>query len=714
MVCILTALDAEPTLGAGLQGRRRPTAVGNSRAQAVRRERYRKEPMLRIGIDTGGTFTDFVVNEDGKVTTFKLPSTPDKPEKAVLDGMTRILESNGEAKSFLVRYGSTVATNTLLERKGAKTALVTNQGFEDILEIGRQNRPELYRLSASKPEPLVPSKLRVGIKERTLHDGSSLTALEGKSLDWLGGKIGQIEPESLAVVLLYSYLTPESENRIAQALSETGIPISLSHRVHPEFREYERTCATVINAYLTPTMTRYLSALTSDPIMEDGKLTVMQSSGGAISGEVARSEPIRTLLSGPAGGVVGAFRTSLEAGFEKIISFDMGGTSTDVCLCDGGISTTNESMIDNLPVPTQMIGIHTIGAGGGSLARIDSGGLLRVGPESAGADPGPVAYGKGDQITVTDAHIFLGHLHPDFFLGGEMQLFPERIEPALEALTQQLNQATERSLSLEDVAEGILDIVNTQMENAIRVISLQKGFDTRDFALVSFGGSGGLHACHLAKALMIPRVLVPSDPGLLSAAGILAADIVKDTSRTVLLNSGSAETDGELQSIFQELDAQVQGLLSKEGFSGDSLEVHRSLDLRYPGQAYELNVPYSDDYPASFHRLHEQHYGYSNPGLDLEIVTLRVRGTGLSPAPETPRLPIDSEYPLPEALMHEKQMLVGGRTVPTKIFSRQWLRSGNRISGPAVVAEYSSTTLIPEGFEARVDEWLNLVIQERP
>ncbi|MEE8585077.1 MAG: hydantoinase/oxoprolinase family protein, partial [Acidobacteriota bacterium] len=344
--------------------------------------------MLRIGIDTGGTFTDFVVHEDGKMSTFKLPSTPAQPEQAVIEGLRKIINNQ---PSFLVRYGSTVATNALLERKGAKTVLVTNQGFEDILEIGRQNRPGLYSLAGSKPVPLIPSKMRIGVKERTLHDGSQLEPLEKKSLDWLSGRMGQLKPESIAVALLYSYLNPDSEKAIEEALRSAGVPISLSHRIHPEFREYERTSATVINAYLTPTMVRYLTALGMDPVMEKGKLTIMQSNGGAISGEVARNEPVRTLLSGPAGGVVGAFRIAQQAGFERIITLDMGGTSTDACLCDGQISITNEAEIEHLPVPTPMIPIHTIGAGGGSIAHVDAGGLLRVGPQSAGADPGPVA-----------------------------------------------------------------------------------------------------------------------------------------------------------------------------------------------------------------------------------------------------------------------------------------------------------------------------------
>ncbi len=666
--------------------------------------------MLRIGIDTGGTFTDFVVHEDGKMSAFKLPSTSAHPERAVIEGLRKII---ARQPSFLVRYGSTVATNALLERKGAKTVLVTNQGFEDILEIGRQNRPGLYSLTSSKPEPLISSKMRVGVKERTLHDGSQLVPLEKKSLDWLAGRMGQLKPESIAVALLYSYLNPDGEKAIEEALRNTGVPISLSHRIHPEFREYERTSATVINAYLTPTMVRYLTALGMDPVMERGKLTIMQSNGGAISGEVARNEPVRTLLSGPAGGVVGAFRIAQQAGFERIITLDMGGTSTDVCLCNGQISITNESEIDHFPVPTPMIPIHTIGAGGGSIAHVDAGGLLRVGPQSAGADPGPVAYGRGRKITVTDARIHLGHLHPEFFLGGEMTLRPRRIAPALDALTAKLNQAGKTRMTPDEVAEGIIEITNTQMENAIRVISLQKGYDTRSFTLVCFGGSGGLHACRLARSLMIGRVLIPPDPGLVSASGVLGSDIIKDASRTVLLLSDDDQAETVIDRIYTELEAQVIALMSTEGFSGDQVGLVRSMDVRYRGQSYELNVEYSSDYEEDFHSLHEQYYGYANPALGVEVVTLRVRATGLSEPPEIARHPMASEYPPSEALLQEKHIRLDGRETPTRFYVRQRLLPGNRLRGPAVIVEYSSTTLLPEGFEARVDEWKNLVLLDR-
>ena len=439
--------------------------------------------MLRIGIDTGGTFTDFVVLDRGKLTVFKLPSSPRQPSKTFLEGLSRAV---AKRDGFLVQHGSTVATNALLERRGAKTVLVTNHGFEDVLEIGRQNRPGLYHLGGSRPAPLIPRRRRVGIKERLLWDGETLIRLEQKSLDWLKKKVKQLAPEAVAVVLLYSYVNPENEQRIADALQDNGCFVSLSHQVLPEFREYERTSATVINAYVAPVMTSYLKALMEDPVIERGRLSIMQSSGGTMSAEAACRQPVRTLLSGPAGGVVGAFRLAALAGHEQIITFDMGGTSTDVCLCQGEVGTTHEASIDHYPVGLQMIDIHTVGAGGGSIAWIDSGGLLRVGPRSAGADPGPACYGSGEEATVTDANLFLGLVNPDWFLGGEYELHPDRARGALARLAKKLTQNSGRSWQEREVAEGIRGIVATQLERALRVISLERGYDTQGLHFAQF------------------------------------------------------------------------------------------------------------------------------------------------------------------------------------------------------------------------------------
>ena len=666
--------------------------------------------MIRIGVDAGGTFTDFVVLEDGALTAFKIPSTPEHPEKAILEGLARVI---GDREGYLIQHGSTVATNTLLERKGAKTLLITNEGFEDILEIGRQDRPGLYQLSSSRPEPLVGSNFRLGIKERSLHDGTTLVPLENRSLAWLQNKVKQLAPEAIAVVLLYSYLNPESERRIGGALEFADVPVSLSHQVLPEFREFERTSATVVNAYLSNTMSSYLSALSHDSLIQRGRLTIMQSNGGSMPSAAAETEPLRTLLSGPAGGVVGAFELLKVAGHDKIITLDMGGTSTDASLCDGKISTTNEAFVDHLPIPIQMIGIHTIGAGGGSIARIDSGGLLRVGPQSAGADPGPVCYGKGQDVTVTDANLFLGRMDPDYFLGGKMRLYPELVQPALEKLSSRLSRVTDRSWEPMELAQGILEIVNTQMEGAINVVSLQRGYDTRDFSLACFGGAGGLHACDLARSLLIPRVVVPSNPGTLSALGILRADLVNDASLTVMMHSQEADLFRRLMEAFSPLESRVRGKLIEEGFGEQDLELEKTLDARYVGQSFELNIPFTEDFVEGFHKLHQQFYGYCNAQLPVEIVNIRVRGCGKHPQVEIPRFPLESEQPVADAVVQEKQVFIEGHFTSTPFYLRQKLQPGNRFTGPAIVLEYSSTIFVPPDFQAQIDEWGNMILEPR-
>ena len=665
--------------------------------------------MLRIGVDTGGTFTDFVVVDGDRVSVLKLPSTPDRPERAFLEGLARILENRTDS-GFLAQHGSTVATNALLERKGAKTVLITTEGFEDILEIGRQNRPALYRLSGSRSKPLVARSRRLGVKERILSDGTIMTPLEEGTLASLRSRIRKLAPESIAVVLLHSYRNPSNEIRIQEALQASKLPISLSHQILPEFREYERTSATVINAYLAPIMSGYLSALSADPQVKKGRLTIMQSNGGTIPASSSQLEPVRTLLSGPAGGVLGAFRMTRLAGYEKTITLDMGGTSTDVCLCEGGILTTNEASIDHLPVPVQSIPINSIGAGGGSIAWIDSGDLLRVGPRSAGAHPGPLCYGKGRDVTVTDAHLHLGRIDPDWFLGGEMKLFPRRVQVGLERLGRQL-RLEGRPLTATETADGILKIVNTQMEAAIRVISLQKGYDTRDFTLVSFGGAGGLHACDLARSLRIPRVLVPANPGLISAMGVVGSDVVRDTSLTTRFLSSDSKASQRLQEAFAPLLDQIRGQLRDEGFEPSQVSLEKTLDARYIGQSYELNIPYVGDFVQSFHRAHEKHYGFASLDQPVEIVNIRVRGSGRHSELPFPRSSPTSGDAPQEAVVREKKVFFDKEPQKTRFYSRERLRPGHRIVGPAVVLEYSATTLIAPDFRAVVDEWFNLLVE---
>src|SRR3984885_8707110 len=541
---------------------------------------------LRIAIDTGGTFTDCVWTDPKtrRLKMLKVFSTPADPSHAIVEALKRITS----AEDFILLHGTTVGTNTLLERKGARTALVTTKGFEDAIEIGRQARPKLYDFFFDRIEPLVPKDLRFGIHERTSAEGEILTEPSPEELRSLAARVTAAKPQSIAISLLFSFANAKNEEAVTKALKAIDVPLSISHEILPEFREYERTSTVVINAYLQPVMQRYLenleakslamaqphgaagaspaqvmaSILTNEGLgvalglraakrasVEERpfraakrrnkgrasasvvpRIFVMQSSGGITALSTAAREPVRTVLSGPAGGVVGAAATARASGFHNIIAFDMGGTSTDVSLVEGEIKTANDAQIAGLPVSVPMLDIHTVGAGGGSLARFDAAGVLRVGPESAGADPGPICYGRGLEPTVTDANLLLGRLQAERFLGGEFKLDLDRTR----RITQAWLKKQKSRLTLEQFADGVVRVVNATMEKAIRVVSVERGRDPRDYALVAFGGAGGLHACALAEALGIPQVIVPALPGALSALGILASDVVKDYSRTVL------------------------------------------------------------------------------------------------------------------------------------------------------------------------------------
>src|SRR5690242_20503511 len=482
--------------------------------------------VVRVGIDTGGTFTDFVYEAAAKITVFKVASTPDDPSRAIAEGLARIVnESSTELAGIEIVHGTTVGTNALLQRRGARVALVTTAGFEDVIEIGRQARPELYNLNAIKPPPLVPTDLRFGVAERVACDGEVLESLTPDELKRLVQEVQSAQPEAVAVCLLFSFVRPEHEKQIAAVVEKLQVPLSVSHQILPEYREYERTSTVCVNAYLQPLMGSYLTRLSQSFAINNsaGKKTqspkikvpssvfslrVMQSSGGSISAEAAANEPVRTILSGPAGGVVGALRVAVGAGFPNIITFDMGGTSTDVALCDReGMRLTNESIVAGVPVAIPMMDIHTVGAGGGSIAHVDEGGSLRVGPESAGADPGPACYGRSLLPTVTDAHVVLGHFPGATLLNGEIKLDEERAHRAVAALAVEMSRAAKRNVTAVAAAQGVIDVVNTNMERALRHISVERGYDPRDFTLIPFGGAGGLHAVELARALRIPRVL---------------------------------------------------------------------------------------------------------------------------------------------------------------------------------------------------------------
>ncbi len=671
----------------------------------------RSQP-LRVAIDTGGTFTDCVwTDRSGWLRMLKVFSTPADPSQAIVEALSQI-DPTGE---FIILHGTTVGTNTLLERKGARTALVTTAGFEDAIEIGRQARPKLYDFFFDRVEPLLPADLRVGIEERTASDGEILTAASSADLESLVSRIAGSQPESIAISLLFSFANPKNEMAIAQALQPLGVPLSISHQILPEFREYERTSTVVINAYLQPVMQRYLKNLESR--LGDGatgtkaRIFVMQSSGGITALAAAAREPVRTVLSGPAGGVVGAAACARASGFPRVIAFDMGGTSTDVSLVEGDLTTASNAEIAGLPIGVPMLDIHTVGAGGGSLARFDAGGALRVGPESAGADPGPICYGRGTQPTVTDANLLLGRLQPKSFLGGEFILDVERTR----AITKEWLKRQGSELTLEKFAAGVIRVVNATMEKAIRVVSIERGRDPRDFALVAFGGAGGLHACALAEALSIPHVIVPALPGALSALGILVSDVVKDYSRTVLWRIAEKLPQARLTKEFETLQRQAAKDLCQDEWKGRA-RYQRSVDIRYRGQGYELNLPLSKNLLSDFEKEHRRRYGYAHPGRDAELVTLRLRATVKSPGPhlragETMKAERQATPSSPSA--PKAGVFFDGQKLATAIYSRDALKSGRNYSGPAIITEYSATTVVPRGKTFRVDTASNLIVTVR-
>lgn len=656
---------------------------------------------MRTAIDTGGTFTDCVYLDGGQLRVLKVFSTPGDPARAVLGALEQI-RPRGAVE---VRHGTTLGTNAMLERRGARVAFVTTAGCEDSIAIGRQTRAALYDWFAPVPVCIVPRELRFGVAERVSPEGEILSRPTEEDLRVLAEAVRASGTQAAAVSLLFSFANAETENRIDVALKGLGIPVSVSHRILPEFREYERASTTVVNAYLAPLMRDYLLHLGERVAAEHhgAGVDVMQSSGGIVSARVAAEEPVRTVLSGPAGGVIGASRVAAWAGFERIIGLDMGGTSTDVFLSDatrGGVRRTRESTVAGVPVSVPMLEIHTVGAGGGSIARFDAGGMLRVGPESAGADPGPICFGRGTMATVTDANLLLGRLDATSFLGGSVSLDRERTEKRMREQKGILG-------SVEDFCAGILRVVETEMDKAIRVISVEQGYDPRDFTLVAFGGGGPVHACSLARALRIPTVLVPAMPGALSALGILLADVVRDHARTVMLGG---EAVGDLQVPFAELEELARNEFAAEGLAGIA---EYSLDMRYAGQGYELNVPWNREAPAqsiaAFHRLHQQRYGFCDTGKPVQIVSLRLHMTATAEpyAPHRRELGRGDGNP---ACYAERDVYFDGGFVASRIYHREQLVPGDQIRGPAMITEYTSATVLPPDCSAAVDGFGNLVI----
>ena len=634
---------------------------------------------MRIGVDAGGTFTDFVVlHDDGRLESFKLRSNPRSPAKVILAGLE---QAAANQKKVDVVHGSTVATNALLERKGARTAFVTTAGFEDLLEIGRQNRPELYNLTPTPRRPLIPRELCFGVHERIYHDGTVARRPTAAELKRLAARLKRAGVRSIAICFLHAYQNAANERMVLAALKKTGVYVCASHDVSPEFREYERSSTTAVNAYVGPLMETYLAELNR---ARRFRIAIMQSNGGFLSAGDASRHAVRTVLSGPAGGVVGAMETARRSGFRKILGFDMGGTSTDVSLADGAARETTEASVDGFPIRVPMLDIHTVGAGGGSIARVDAGGLLRVGPESAGADPGPACYGSGTEPTVTDAHVVLGRIQS--LLGGGMRVDADRAVSAVDRIARCLK------LDLAAAAAGILRVANSNMERAIRVVSVERGYDPREFALVAFGGCGGMHACEIADQLGIRAVIVPQYAGALSALGMLMADAVRDYAAGVLGR-------GDLERTFEVLEKRARR-------ESPEARVERSVDLRYRGQSYELNVPWTTATRAytAFHREHARIYGYSLPKREVEVVTIRVRARVTLANPRIVR------PTMRKGAAELRRVWISGSWRKVPVWNRDQLAK-TPVSGPALVLDYGSTTLVPPGWRFHVDRAGNLLME---
>ncbi len=684
----------------------------------------------RIGVDSGGTFTDICLfeTESGSVEVWKVPSTPSDPSLGIAASVSESLARVGAAADDVAYFGhgTTVATNALIEGRGVRTGLVTTDGFRDLLEIGRQKRPDLYDLQADKPKVLVSRDLRLEVPERVRHDGTVETKLDEEAVRRAARRLRADGVKAVAIAFLYGFVRPEHEAEARRIIAEEfpEAYLSASHEVAPEFREYERMSTVVVNATLGPVMQGYIERL-------DGRLKSLgvaatphltQSNGGVIGFEAAARLPVRTVLSGPSTGVVAAEAVGRIAGFSNLITFDMGGTSTDVALLDGGqCRRANEATVHGYPIKAPMLDIHTVGAGGGSIAFIDSGGLLKVGPRSAGADPGPVCYGRGnDEPTVTDANVLLQTLNPKEILGGRMAVRRDLAEAAIGRLAARLG------MDAYATAEGILAVVTANMAKAIRVISVQRGHDPRDYTLVAFGGAGPLHAARLARELDIARILVPRNPGILCAMGLLLTDLRADfaTTRLTVLDEAALPVIGD---AYAALELQAERWFAEEGVAQTARRLARTVDMRYAGQNYELAVPLAAGPPEGasepgwiaalaegFAREHQRMYGFAAEGEKVQMVTFRLEAVG--EVRKATLRPEKLQGPDAAAARRGERKVwfaAAGGFVSCPIYDREGLAPGNRIEGPAVIEQMDATTLLPPGMHATVDTIRNLVLEAR-
>ncbi|MFC7157262.1 hydantoinase/oxoprolinase family protein [Halomarina halobia] len=675
---------------------------------------------LRVGVDIGGTFTDIVTISAGTLRVTKTPSTPAAPEEGVMNGLEKTRERaevSLEATTFL-GHGTTVATNAVLEEEWAETALVTTAGFRDALEIGRQARPDIYDFQAEKPTPVVERDRRFEVVERLDERGNVLVALDEGSVDAVAERLLTAGVDSVAICLLFAFENDAHERRVRDRLREAGVQASwsLSSDVLPEIREYERTLITALNAALKPVMDRYIGNLGTevDAAGIDADLKIMQSNGGVIDASVARERPVNTLLSGPAAGVQGATTVAERCGLSDVITMDMGGTSCDVSLVEGGTPlVATDVAVGDYPVSVPMIDIHTIGAGGGSIAWLDAGGALRVGPQSAGADPGPICYGRGgDRPTITDAQLLLGRLNPDDFLSGELAVETDDVRRIVER-----DLADPMGQSVEEVAQGIVDVANATMQRALRVVSIERGHDPREFGLVAFGGAGPLHACELARELDVPRVLVPRTAGVLSALGLLTSDVLYDYSTSRVRRLGDVDP-AALRETFEEFEAAGRDRLTREALSEDRMRFERSVDLRYLGQSFELAVAVPDgaideatlDTVAErFHERHERRYGHAYPEEPIELVTLRLRARGLVDPVDLGGT--DVHGTLDDALRETRDVVFDGESREARVYDQSRLPLECAFDGPAIVEGAESTAVVPPAHRVRVDADGNLVVE---
>jgi N-methylhydantoinase A len=678
----------------------------------------------RIGIDSGGTFTDVCLFDDatGMVAVWKVPSTPDDPSRAIARGTQEGVERVGASPADIAYFGhgTTVGTNALIQHRGVKTGLVTTEGFRDLIEIGRQKRPDLYDLQADKAPPLVTRDLRFGVAERVRHDGSVETPLDEEAVRQAARALKKEGVKAVAIGFLYGFVRPEHEEAAKRIVTEEFPEafICASHEVAPEFREYERISTTVVNAYLGPVMQGYIRRL-ADRLKELGLKAVphlTQSNGGVIGFDMAARLPVRTVLSGPSTGVVAAQAIGAMIGIPNLITFDMGGTSSDVALLGNGEARlASEANVHGYPIKAPMLDIHTVGAGGGSLAVIDSGGLLKVGPRSAGADPGPVCYGRGaTEPAVTDANVVLQTLNPTHLLGGRMPIDQSLSKQAIGRLADELG------LDLMATAQGIISVVTANMAKAIRLISVQRGHDPRDYALVAFGGAGPLHAARLARELDMKRIVVPRNPGIGCALGLLLTDLRANFATTRLATLSDALVP-DMAEIFVALQEQADHWFAEEGVASADRRLKRTADLRYHGQNYELaiDVPDGPITPATiaalaegFAAAHKRLYGFIAEGEAVQLVTYRVEAVGL--------VPKAAFRPQPDAGPDASHAIIGSREVwfpeaggfvACPIYDRDKLRSGHRFAGPAIVEQMDSTTVLLPGMTAAVEPYLNLILE---